>query len=242
MDHTQKDTYSREIDTILREQHDRRDHRARRERRMLLWRFTVRFSFALKRLFDIVFSLLALILLFPLFCIVALLIKLTSPGPVFFSQIRVGQYGRHFRFFKFRSMYIDAEERKKELAGQNQSADGVIFKMKNDPRITPIGRFLRKTSIDELPQFFNVLCSDMSLVGPRPPLPSEVRQYTLEDRTRLNVKPGLTCLWQISGRSDVPFKQQVYLDREYIRSWSLWHDLVILLRTIPAILSGKGAY
>ena len=242
MTHTQNDSYSNEIDALLQEQKERSARRAEGRRRMLLWRFTVRMSFAFKRLFDFFFSLLALILLLPLFFIVALLIKLTSPGPIFFSQIRVGQYGRHFRFFKFRSMYIDAEKRKAELLDRNQSADGVIFKMKNDPRITPIGRILRKTSIDELPQFFNVLCNDMSLVGPRPPLPSEVRNYTLEDRTRLNVKPGLTCLWQISGRSDVPFKQQVHLDREYIHSWSLWHDLVILLRTIPAILSGRGAY
>ena len=238
----QKENYSHEIDVLLQEQNERSARHASRERGMLMWRLTVRASFAVKRAFDFVFSLAALIVLLPLFCVLALLIKLTSPGPVFFSQIRVGQYGRHFRFFKFRSMYVDAEKRKADLLARNQSADGVIFKMKNDPRITPIGRILRKTSMDELPQFFNVLCNDMSLVGPRPPLPSEVRNYTLEDRKRLNVKPGLTCLWQISGRSDLPFHQQVSLDREYIRSWSLWRDLVILLRTIPAILSGKGAY
>ena len=242
MNDTQKNTYSQEIDVLLQEQKERSARHASRHRGMLMWRLTVRLSFAVKRAFDVAFSLTALIVLLPLFCLIALLIKLTSPGPVFFVQIRVGQYGRHFRFFKFRSMYIDAEKRKAELLARNQSADGVIFKMKNDPRITPIGRILRKTSMDELPQFFNVLCNDMSLVGPRPPLPSEVRNYTLEDRKRLNVKPGLTCLWQISGRSDLPFRQQVSLDREYIRSWSLRHDLAILLRTIPAILSGKGAY
>ena len=165
-----------------------------------------------------------------------------SPGPIFFVQTRVGYFGRHFRFYKFRSMYQDAEKRKQALLAQNQSADGVIFKMKHDPRITPIGRIIRKTSIDELPQFFNVLFGDMSLVGPRPPLPSEVQQYTLEDRKRLNVKPGLTCLWQIRGRSDIPFKEQVKLDKEYIQSNSLWQDLKILIQTIPAIISGKGAY
>ena len=139
-------------------------------------------------------------------------------------------------------MYQDAEQRKKELLDKNQSADGVIFKMKKDPRITPVGRILRRTSMDELPQFFNVLFGDMSLVGPRPPLPSEVAQYSLEDRKRLNVKPGLTCLWQIRGRSDIPFKEQVKLDKEYIQSQSLKQDLLILIRTVPAILSGRGAY
>ena len=134
------------------------------------------------------------------------------------------------------------KKRKAELLSKNQSADGVIFKMKDDPRITPIGRILRKTSMDELPQFLNVLFGDMSLVGPRPPVPSEVMQYSLEARKRLNVQPGLTCLWQVSGRSDIPFKEQVSLDKQYIGSRSLKLDLLILLRTIPAILSGKGAY
>ena len=206
------------------------------------WRFTVSMSYAIKRVLDIVLSLAALIVLSPLFLILGILIKLTSPGPVFFVQVRVGQFGRKFCFYKFRSMYIDAEKRKQELLSQNQSKDGVIFKMKNDPRITPIGRILRKTSMDELPQFLNVLFGDMSLVGPRPPVPSEVQQYTLEDRKRLNIQPGLTCLWQISGRSDIPFKEQVNLDKQYISSRSLKSDLLILLRTIPAILSGRGAY
>ena len=137
---------------------------------------------------------------------------------------------------------FDAEERKAALMDKNQSKDGVIFKMKNDPRITPIGRIIRKTSMDELPQFLNVLAGDMSLVGPRPPVPSEVMQYSPEDRKRLNVRPGLTCLWQIRGRSDIPFKEQVKLDKEYIQSNSLWQDLKILIQTIPAIISGKGAY
>ena len=232
---------SEEILQLINEQRKReRGHSP--HLKMLVWGFTVRATYAVKRFFDLLLTSLAIIILSPLFIVIALLIKLTSPGPVFFTQLRVGKYGRTFRFYKFRSMYIDAEKRKQELLKHNQSTDGVIFKMKDDPRITPIGKILRRTSMDELPQFLNVLFNDMSLVGPRPPLPSEVQQYTLEERKRLNVKPGLTCLWQISGRSDVPFKQQVHLDKEYIRSWSLGHDLRILLRTIPAILSGKGAY
>ena len=239
---TSQRNLEKDIDHILNELKDRQVHRGRSARRLWAWRFTVRMSYMLKRSFDIILSILALILLSPLFLIVAILIKTTSRGPIFFVQTRVGKYGRNFSFYKFRSMYADAEKRKAELLAQNQSADGVIFKMKKDPRITPIGGFLRKTSIDELPQFLNVLFGDMSLVGPRPPVPSEVSQYTLEDRKRLMVRPGLTCYWQVSGRSDIPFKQQVSLDKEYIRSQSLWKDLVILLRTVPAILSGKGAY
>ncbi len=210
--------------------------------RSLIWWLVVRFSYFIKRVFDLCGSLFLLLLLSPLFVLVALGIKLTSPGPIFFVQLRVGKYGRYFRFYKFRSMYVDAEARKQALLAQNQSADGVIFKMKNDPRVTPIGRFIRKFSIDELPQLLNVVFNDMSLVGPRPPLPSEVRLYNGEDRKRLNVKPGLTGLWQVSGRSDIPFKAQVNLDKEYIHSWSLKSDLIILLRTIPAIFTGRGAY
>ena len=237
-----KQHLEQDIDRILNEIRERKGQRVRSERRMLAWRLTVRFSYVMKRIFDIVFSAAALILIFPLCLVVAILIKATSRGPIFFVQTRVGRFGRHFAFYKFRSMYLDAEKRKAELMAQNQSADGVIFKMKKDPRVTPIGRFIRRTSIDELPQFLNVFFGDMSLVGPRPPVPSEVSQYTLEDRKRLMIKPGLTCLWQISGRSDIPFKQQVLLDKEYIRSQSLWKDLLILLRTVPAILSGRGAY
>ena len=236
------DSLDGEIKQVFREMEDRKRKAGLSSIKIAVWRFTVRTSYFLKRFFDIVLSLLALTILSPLCLLVAILIKLTSPGPIFFVHTRVGKYGRHFRFYKFRSMYVDAEKRKAELMSQNQSADGVIFKMKNDPRITSIGRLLRRTSFDEVPQFLNVLFGDMSLVGPRPPVPSEVQQYTLEERKRLEVKPGLTCLWQISGRSDIPFKQQVSLDQEYIREWSLKRDLWILLRTIPAILSGKGAY
>ncbi len=210
--------------------------------RMLVWHITIRFSLAFKRLMDIVLAILALVLGSPIFLLTAFLVKVTSPGPIIFSQVRVGKFGRHFKFYKFRSMYIDAEARKAELMKHNESKDGVIFKMKHDPRITPVGRFIRKFSIDELPQLFNVILGDMSLVGPRPPLPSEVRTYTLEERKRLNITPGITCLWQVSGRSELPFKQQMALDKEYIASRSAWKDFLILLKTIPAILTGKGAW
>ena len=181
-----------------------------------------------------------MILLSPLFLVVALLVK-RDGGPVFFLQNRVGLNGELFKMVKFRSMRTDAEEVKKRLMAQNEG-NGVLFKMKHDPRITGIGHFLRKTSMDELPQLFNVLTGDMSLVGPRPPLPQEVQNYSLEDRKRLNVIPGLTCLWQISGRSDIPFSKQVKLDKEYIRARGFREDLKILFLTIPAILTGKGAY
>ena len=210
--------------------------------RMIAWRYTVLLSYQLKRFFDIVVSAFLLIVLFPFLVLISILIKLTSPGPIIFTQIRVGRYGRHFRFYKFRSMYVDAETRKDSLMQQNESKDGVIFKIKDDPRVTPIGRFLRKYSIDEAPQFFNVLLGDMSLVGPRPPLPSEVAQYSLDDRKRLEILPGITCIWQISGRSDIPFREQVVLDKEYIREQSFWKDVLILFRTIPAVIAGKGAY
>lgn len=210
--------------------------------RMVLWHITIRSSIFFKRMMDIFLAIIAIIIGSPLFLLTALLVKITSPGPIIFSQVRVGKYGRHFKFYKFRSMYIDAEERKAELLKHNESQDGVIFKMKYDPRITPVGRFIRKFSIDELPQLFNVLLGDMSLVGPRPPLPSEVKNYTLEERKRLNITPGITCIWQVSGRSELPFSQQIALDKQYIASRSAWKDFLILLKTIPAILTGKGAW
>lgn len=196
-----------ELDQLSRELAQRSGRKEDLVLRLTLWKFTVRLTYALKRVLDILLAGLALIFLLPLMTLIALTIKQTSRGPVFFVQIRVGRFGRHFRFYKFRSMYMDAEQRKNELLKRNESADGVIFKMKKDPRITPVGRVLRKTSMDELPQLFNVLLGDMSLVGPRPPLPQEVMKYSLEDRKRLNVIPGLTCLWQISGRSDIPFNR-----------------------------------
>ena len=210
--------------------------------RMLVWNMAIVGSVCFKRFMDIVLAIMSIIGASPIFLLTAFLVKITSPGPIIFSQIRVGKYGRHFKFYKFRSMYIDAEARKAELLKHNESGDGVIFKMKRDPRITPIGRFIRKFSIDELPQLFNVLLGDMSLVGPRPPLPSEVRAYSIEERKRLNITPGITCIWQVSGRSELPFQQQMALDKQYIASRSAWKDFLILLKTVPAILTGKGAW
>ena len=231
-----------DLDKLLRELAARRRGNKRRSIRLQAWKFTVGCSYAAKRLIDIVGSLVGLVAFSPFFLAIAAAIKLTSPGPVIFSQVRVGRYGRHFKFYKFRSMYIDAEARKAELLSQNESKDGVIFKMKDDPRITKIGKFLRRTSLDEMPQLWNVFIGDMSLVGPRPPVPSEVAEYTLEDRKRLDVIPGITCLWQIKCRSEIPFNEQVRLDKEYILAPSVWKDLCILLKTIPAIIGGKGAY
>ncbi len=217
-------------------------NRNRVSMRMFAWDLTIGSSICFKRLMDILLSFMAIILLMPLMVVTAFLIKMTSSGSIIFSQARVGKYGRHFKFYKFRSMYADAEERKAELLKYNESGDGVIFKLKDDPRITPVGRIIRRFSIDELPQLFNVLLGDMSLVGPRPPLPSEVQTYTLEERKRLNITPGITCLWQISGRSELSFRQQMELDKAYIASRSTWKDFQILLKTIPAILTGRGAW
>jgi len=170
------------------------------------------------------------------------LVKLTDGGPMLFIQNRVGRGGQVFRCYKLRSMVVDAERVKKELLAANQHADARTFKIVNDPRITWIGKIARKYSIDELPQLFNVLKGDMSLVGPRPPVPSEVALYNSYDFRRLEVKPGLTCLWQISGRSNLAFPEQVKLDVDYIQRRSLAFDLKILLMTIPAVLTAKGAY
>jgi exopolysaccharide biosynthesis polyprenyl glycosylphosphotransferase len=208
----------------------------------LAWRTVVGAAELAKRGMDIVVAGLMLILLAPLFGIVALLIYKESPGTVFFSQNRVGRWGKLFRMYKFRSMVINAEKLLEKLKEQNESSAGVIFKMKKDPRITKIGAFIRKTSIDELPQLWNVLKGDMSLVGPRPAIPSEVAEYTLDDRRRLDAVPGITCIWQVSGRSNIDFKGQVRLDAQYIESRSFWFDIMLLLKTIPAVLFGKGAY
>lgn len=208
----------------------------------LTWVAVVRSAYLLKRLIDISASAAGLLLLSPLLLAVAAAIRLESPGPVLFKQVRVGRWGKLFNMYKFRSMYVDAEQRKKALTANNEMAGGVLFKMKYDPRMTRVGRKIRKASIDELPQLWNVLVGDMSLVGPRPPVPSEVDQYSLADRRRLEVIPGITCLWQVSGRSDIPFERQVELDVQYIESQSFLTDLRILLATIPAVLLGKGAY
>lgn len=210
--------------------------------KLFLWEANLGSLFFIKRMFDIVGSLIGILLASPLFLAVAAAIVIEDGWPVLYVQNRVGLNGRIFRFYKFRSMRRDADEIKKRLMEENESKDGVIFKMKNDPRVTKAGRFIRRFSIDEMPQLFNVLIGDLALVGPRPPLPDEVSQYTLEARKRLHVKPGLTCLWQIKGRSDIPFKQQVQLDLAYIGSQSIWDDIVIMIKTIPAVLLGRGAY
>lgn len=197
-------------------------------------------ALAAKRAFDVVASAAALALLSPLFVAIAVAIAVESPGPVFFRQRRVGLNGRAFTMVKFRSMYRDAEARLEALRAQNEMS-GPVFKMANDPRVTRVGRFLRRTSLDELPQFLNVLAGDMSVVGPRPPIPSEVRQYKRWQRRRLSVRPGITCIWQISGRNDIDFDRWMELDLEYIDRWSLWGDIAICLKTIPAVLFARGA-
>ncbi len=195
----------------------------------------------LKRAFDMFSSAIAVLLLSPAFVATAIAVKLDSPGPVFFRQTRVGKNGRPFKMLKFRSMHIDAEARLESLRAQNE-ASGPVFKMKDDPRVTRVGRFIRRTSIDELPQFLNVLTGEMSIVGPRPPVPAEVKQYQRWQRRRLSVKPGITCTWQVSGRSNISFDQWMKLDLEYIDTWSLWQDIQICFRTVPAVLLSRGAH
>ncbi len=194
-----------------------------------------------KRILDCTISSILITLLFPALPIVAILIKLTSPGPVLFTQKRLGLNKRHFNVYKFRTMVLDAEKRMREIEHLNE-VSGPVFKVKNDPRITPTGKFLRKTSIDELPQLFNVLKGDMSLVGPRP-LPVRDYEGFNEDwqRRRFSVKPGITCLWQVRGRSSISFEKWMELDLQYIDKWSLWLDFLILMQTIPAVLRGSGA-
>ncbi|NTV29154.1 MAG: sugar transferase [Candidatus Omnitrophica bacterium] len=195
----------------------------------------------MKRFMDIVLSGLALLILMPLLLAVAVLIKLTSPGPVFFVQKRVSMNGRIFNLYKFRTMVKDAEAKLAELQHLNEM-QGPVFKITKDPRITPLGAFLRKTSIDELPQFLNVWRGDMSLVGPRPPLPKEVEKYDDWQRRRLSMRPGITCLWQINGRNKITdFEEWAKLDLKYIDNWSLWLDLEILARTVPVVVFGVGA-
>lgn len=207
----------------------------------MIWQGVLASGAATKRGLDILLSGIALLLLSPLFLVIAMCIKLEDRGPIFFSQIRVGRFGREFRMFKFRSMCLDAEQRLKDLLAKNQHKQGVTFKLKNDPRITRVGRILRKFSLDELPQFYNVFKGDMSLVGPRPPVPREVALYSQADRRRLAVKPGITCIWQVSGRAEIDFHGQVELDVKYIESQRLATDLRILAKTVPAVISGKGA-
>ena len=195
-----------------------------------------------KRAFDLIVVVPALLLIAPLFLLMALAIKLEDGGPVLYWQKRVGLNGRVFAFPKFRSMRTDADVVRQQLEHQNQHGDSLTFKMKNDPRITRVGKLMRRTSMDELPQLLCVLQGDMTLVGPRPPMVSEVERYSLADRRRLSVTPGLTCIWQVSGRSDIPFPKQAAMDVDYIRDRSITLDLRLLLATVPAVLLGRGAY
>jgi exopolysaccharide biosynthesis polyprenyl glycosylphosphotransferase len=194
-----------------------------------------------KRGVDVVGAVVALALTAPLMLVMAALVKLESRGPVLYKSQRIGRGGKAFTFYKLRSMVNGAHTRRKDFAHLNE-CDGPVFKISNDPRVTRIGRLLRRTSIDEIPQFLNVLKGEMSLVGPRPPIPEEVARYEPWQLKRLSVRPGLTCLWQISGRSRIGFEEWMRLDLQYIRRQSLWMDIGILLRTIPAVLSRDGAY
>ena len=195
----------------------------------------------LKRVLDVCLAAVGLISSAPLWAVLIVAIKVDSPGPAIFVQDRVGHHGRRFRFYKFRSMYQDAESRLREVQAYNE-VDGPVFKMRRDPRVTRVGAFLRRTSLDELPQLINVLKGNMSMVGPRPPLPKEVEQYRPSDMIRLSVKPGLTCLWQVRGRSTVDFDTWMAYDREYVYGVSPWLDLTILVRTVWAVLSCRGAF
>jgi exopolysaccharide biosynthesis polyprenyl glycosylphosphotransferase len=193
-----------------------------------------------RRSVELVLAVALLLVLSPLLLAIAIAIKIDSPGPVLFRQLRCGLHGRPFTFLKFRSMRVDAESLKKDLAPYNEM-DGPAFKMTNDPRVTPLGRFLRRTSLDELPQLWNIIRGDMSIVGPRPAVVEEVRQYAPWQRRRLSMKPGLTCLWQVNGRNELTFDEWMRLDLEYIDNWSLWLDVKIAFKTIPAVLLGRGA-
>ena len=201
------------------------------------------FSFyeAIKRLIDITCSFVGILVLSPLFIIIAIIIKFTSKGPVFFSQKRVGRNGKEFDMYKFRSMVVNAEELKEKLAAQNEMS-GPMFKMKDDPRVTKVGKFIRKTSIDELPQLWNVLKGDMSLVGPRPSLPKEVAQFEDWMHKRLDVKPGLTCYWQVSGRNNIDFEDWMKLDIRYVEEKNLWIDIKLIFKTVGVLFGDKNAH
>jgi exopolysaccharide biosynthesis polyprenyl glycosylphosphotransferase len=196
----------------------------------------------LKGTFDRVVAALALLCLSPLIITIAALVRFTSKGPAFYKQVRVGKDGKTFRMVKFRSMHVGADAQVAELAAHNDMADGVLFKIRDDPRVTRVGRWLRKFSLDELPQLFNIVGGTMSLVGPRPPLPSEVALYEGGVHRRLLVKPGLTGLWQVSGRSDLSWEESVRLDLHYVENWSLGLDLLLLLKTARAVFRATGAY
>ena len=195
----------------------------------------------IKRLIDVVCSFMGVIVLSPLFIIIAIIIKTTSKGPVFFSQKRVGKNGKEFDMYKFRSMVVNAEELKEKLAAQNEMS-GPMFKMKDDPRVTKVGKFIRKTSLDELPQLWNVLKGDMSLVGPRPSLPKEVAQFEEWMYKRLEVKPGLTCYWQVSGRNNIDFEDWMKLDIKYVEERSTWVDVKLIFKTVGVLFGDKNAH
>jgi len=202
-----------------------------------------RLSDVVSRGFDILVALAALVCASPVLLAAMAGIVASDPGPVFFRQVRIGRDGRPFRMIKLRSMYRDAEARKQALVAANvHGAAGVTFKMRNDPRIFPVGRLIRRFSIDELPQFWNILMGDMAVVGPRPAVPAEVARYTPFERQRLAVKPGLTCFWQVQGRADIPFDRQVLLDLDYVHQRGLGIDIGLVFKTVPAVLGAKGAY
>ncbi len=212
-------------------------------RKKYAWILVVSSTRVFKRFLDLSVTLLLTPLLIPLCCLTALCVVVTSGTPVLLRQKRIGKWGREFDCIKFRTMVTGAENLGRSLVRLNDLGnESITFKMKRDPRVTGAGRFLRKYSLDELPQFWNVIKGDMSLVGPRPPLPSEVGAYSLADRRRLDAVPGLTCIWQVSGRGDIPFGRQLELDVEYIESKSIRTDMKILLRTVPAVITGRGAY
>jgi exopolysaccharide biosynthesis polyprenyl glycosylphosphotransferase len=200
------------------------------------------FTVACKGLIDRVAAVLAVLVLAPALLAIAALVRITSPGPAIFAQRRVGKDGREFTLYKFRSMTADADQRVDALAELNQNSDGLLFKIANDPRVTPVGRWIRRFSLDELPQLFNVVLGQMSLVGPRPALPREVAQYGGDVRRRLLIKPGLTGMWQVSGRSDLSWDESVNLDLRYVENWSLALDLLILWKTVGAVARSSGAY
>ena len=238
---TADDKAARMLDKFDKEHFNRIQNIRRMRLHLLSWIIRSKIKDSLKRVLDLTVVIPGLSIAVPVSLLIGLAIKLDSPGPILFTQERVGKWGKPFKLYKFRSMEVNAEARQEELLEQND-ADEVMFKMKDDPRITRVGRFLRKTSLDEVPQIFNVLKGDMSMVGPRPPVPLEVEQYQFDYFRRLEVLPGITGLPQISGRSDLPFKQWIELDIQYIEERSLWKDIEIMARTIPTMLFGRGAY
>jgi lipopolysaccharide/colanic/teichoic acid biosynthesis glycosyltransferase/CheY-like chemotaxis protein len=210
--------------------------------RRIHWKLKALLYPAIKRTFDVLASFFGMICLSPVFAAIAAAIVVEDGFPVLYSQDRIGKGGRKFRFYKFRSMYKDSDARRAELLGDSDDGNDVRFKMKEDPRITRTGKIIRRGSLDELPQLWNVLKGDMAVVGPRPPIPDEVAAYGVDEWRRLEIVPGITCSWQVQGRADIPFPEQVGLDIEYIQNRSLPRDLTLIVRTIPAVLTGKGAY